>query len=91
VTSDNVQLNSNSNTTMPLILYAPNSAIEMNSNATLLGAVAGQSVHLDSNASVVSHTDGSSLQLPLPLSYKQTQFIECTATDAPVSAPSSNC
>ena len=91
VTSDDVQLNSNSNTTMPVVLYAPNSAIEMNSNATLLGAMAGQSVHLDSNASVVSHTDGSSLQLPLPLSYQQTQFVECTSTAAPASAPSSNC
>lgn len=91
VTSDDVVLASNSRTTMPVILYSPHSAIELNSNSTLLGAIAGQSVHLDSNAEVRSHADSSSLELPLPLHYRQTQFVECTATGAPAEAPSSDC
>ena len=91
VTSDNVVLASNSRTTMPVILYAPHSAIELSANSTLLGAIAGQSVHLDSNAEVTSHADSSSLELPLPLHYRQTQFVECSATGAPPEAPSSNC
>jgi hypothetical protein len=91
VTSDDVLMSSNSKTTMPVILYAPNSAIELNSNARLLGAVAGQSVHLDSNAQVTSHASGSNLEIPLPLHYRQTQFVECTSNPAPADAPSSAC
>lgn len=91
VTSDNVVMSSNSRTTMPVILYAPNSAIELNSNSTLMGAVAGQSVHLDSNATVTSHAASSNLELPLPLHYRQTQFVECASTAAPSDAPSSDC
>ena len=91
VTSDNVLMSSNSKTTMPVVLYAPNSAIELNSNATLLGAIAGQSVHLDSNAQVTSHASASNLEIPLPLIYRQTQFVECTSNPAPADAPSSAC
>ena len=91
VTSDDVELSSNSKTTMPVILYAPHSAIELDSNSTLLGAIAGGSVHLDSNSSVTSHASATDLELPLPLHYRQTRFVECSATSAPSTAPSSNC
>jgi predicted acyltransferase (DUF342 family) len=91
VQSDNVVFSSNSHTTMPVILYAPRSAVELASNSTIVGAVAGQSVQLDGNARVDSHQDSSSLELPLPLKYKQTQFVECSATAAPESAPTSSC
>jgi hypothetical protein len=91
VTSDNVHLNSNSTSTMPLIVYAPNSAISLDSNSTLLGAVAGQSISLNSNARITAHADGSGLQLPVPLQYRQARFVECASTSAPPTAPSSNC
>jgi predicted acyltransferase (DUF342 family) len=91
VHSDNVVFDSNSRTTMPVILYAPRSAIQMNSNSTVLGAVAGQSVSLASNARITSHTDSSNLELPLPLKYVQRQFVECTSTEASANAPSASC
>ena len=91
VQSDNVVIDSNSRTTMPVVLYAPRSGIVINSNSTILGAVAGETVALDGNARVTSHTDASSLELPLPLKYEQRQFVECSATQAPASAPSTNC
>ena len=76
---------------MPVILYAPNSAIELSSNSTLLGAIAGQSVTLASNAQVTSHASSSNLEIPLPFHYRQTQYVECNSTSAPADAPSSNC
>jgi hypothetical protein len=91
VTSDNVHLNSNSTSTMPVIVYAPNSAISLDSNSNLLGAVAGQSITLNSNAKITAHADGSGLQLPVPLQYRQARFVECSSTSAPPTAPSSNC
>jgi hypothetical protein len=91
VTSDNVHMDSNSHSSMFVILYAPNSAVELNSNSTLVGAVAGQSVHLDSNAQVTSHASAANLELPLPLLYRQTRYVECEATTPSPSAPSSSC
>jgi hypothetical protein len=74
VTSDNVHLNSNSTSTMPVIVYAPNSAVSLDSNSNLLGAVAGQSISLNSNAKITAHADGSNLQLPVPLQNRQAQI-----------------
>jgi hypothetical protein len=91
VTSDNVELNSNSTSTMPVILYAPHSAITLDSNSNLLGAVAGQSVDLDSNAKITAHASGSGLELPVPMHYRQSRFVECASTAAPPTAPSSRC
>lgn len=91
ITSDNVTIDSNSQTTMPVIIYAPRSAVHLNSNATILGAVAGATVSLDSNARINSHSDASGLELPLPLKYEQRQFVECAASEAPSTAPSENC
>jgi hypothetical protein len=91
VTSDNVLLNSNTNSTMPVTVYAPQSLVELDSNSTLLGSVAAQSVHLDSNARITSGSAGGGVELPVPLHYRQTRFVECTATSAPPTTPSSEC
>jgi hypothetical protein len=91
VTSDNVVMDSNSSSTMAAIIYAPQSAVTLNSNSNLLGAVAGQSVYLDSNAIITAHSDGAGLELPVPMHYKQSRFVECSSTTAPPTAPSSNC
>jgi hypothetical protein len=91
VTSDNVLLNSNTNSTMPVTVYAPQSKVELDSNSTLLGSVAAQSVHLDSNARITSGSAGGGVELPVPLHYRQTRFVECTSTSAPPTTPSSSC
>jgi hypothetical protein len=91
ITSDDVEFDSNSASTMPVIVYAPQSAVTLNSNSNLLGAVAGQSLNLDSNATITAHADGAGLELPVPMHYKQTRFVECSSTSAPPTAPSSSC
>jgi hypothetical protein len=75
-----VQMNSNSNNkTFPVIIYAPRSAVELDSNATFLGAVAGKTVHMDSNAHVVSDARASDFQLPILLHYQQDSYVECSS------------
>ncbi len=91
VTSDNVVMNSNSSSTMPVILYAPRSAVRLDSNSQLLGAVAGESVSLNSNARITAHPAGAALELPVPIHYERTRFVECTLISAPPTAPSSGC
>jgi hypothetical protein len=84
-----VEFNSNSHTTFPIILYAPRSIVDLNSNATFLGGVAGASVLLNSNATVQSHTATSNFVFPVLLHYRQTRYVECSST--PVSSPGDYC
>ncbi len=48
---------SNNSGTNELVLYAPNSQIELKNNATFYGIIAGKTVHLNNNA-VVKHDSG---------------------------------
>jgi hypothetical protein len=91
VTSDNLEFNSNSTSTMPVVIYAPNSHVKLDSNSNLLGAVAAQSISLDSNAKITSDASAAGLELPVPLHYENPTFVECASTPAPPTAPSSNC
>jgi len=68
-----------------VIIYAPLSDIDMNSNSTYCGALAGKSIHLDSNAELRVKGDYDlNLQPQIPY-YQPDEFIECRA--APATAP----
>jgi type II secretory pathway pseudopilin PulG len=72
------------------VLYGPLTQIEMNSNSTYCGAIAGQSIHLDQNA--VFNTDDKSRHIVLPGSaphYAMSRFVDCSST--PISAPNTGC
>jgi hypothetical protein len=72
------------------VVYAPLSDIVLNSNSTYCGALAGKSIHLDSNADV--RTNGASQAFIVPYTsphYTVDRFVECSATTA--SPPSSGC
>ena len=84
------QLNSNTTGGGPscsstFIIYGPKTEIELNSNATWCGAIAGKSVHLDSNSRVTAHPGTPNFTLPMPLLYQGARYVECvgTATTAP--------
>jgi hypothetical protein len=73
------------------VLYAPLSQIEMNSNSTYCGAIAGQAIHMDSNARFV--TDNASQQIVLPGTpphYAVSRFLDCATTSTPAT-PNGNC
>jgi hypothetical protein len=94
-----VLLNSNTSVNGPceqnFVIYAPRSEVELNSNSRFCGAVAGKSVHLDSNAEIWSASGSESFNLPgleLPETaphYTPYRFVECSAVEA--SPPDAGC
>jgi hypothetical protein len=72
------------------IIYAPLTHIELNSNSQYCGALAGQSLHMDSNAEVFTDTDSQAFVLPgTAPHYAVSQFVECTAASS--SPPNNGC
>ncbi len=72
------------------VVYAPRSDIVLNSNSTYCGALAGKTIHLDSNADV--RTSGASQGFIIPYTsphYTVDRFRECSATAA--SPPNGEC
>jgi hypothetical protein len=97
--STKILLNSNTSVNGPcdqnFVIYAPRSEVELNSNSHFCGAVAGKSVHLDSNAEIWSSKGSESFSLPgleLPATaphYTPYRFVECSAVEA--SPPDAGC
>jgi hypothetical protein len=94
-----IQLNSNTSVNGPcdqnFVIYAPRSDIDVDSNSRFCGAVAGKTVHLDSNAEIWSSKGSESFSLPgveLPATaahYTPYRFVECSAVEA--SPPDAGC
>jgi hypothetical protein len=87
-----IEMNSNADTTMPLVLYAPLCALHMDSNSVYIGAIAAASVDLDSNARIQSDASVNDFSLPVRLHYRQDRYVECSqAPLTPESAPNAYC
>lgn len=94
-----IQLNSNTSVNGPceqnFVIYAPRSDIDLDSNSRFCGAVAGKSIHLDSNAEIWSASGSESFTLPgveIPETaahYTPYRFVECSAVAA--SPPNAGC
>jgi hypothetical protein len=92
-----ILLNSNTSIKDPVlceqnfVIYAPNTDIEMNSNTSFCGAMAGKTVHLNSNVEVWTGSGLKEWYLPLTAPhYVSTRFVECTAAP-PAAAPDEGC
>lgn len=87
-----IQLNSNTSVNGPcdqnFVIYAPNSDIDFDSNSKFCGAVAGKSIHLDSNSEIWSSSSSKEFTLPgvevpdTPDHYAPYRFLECSAVAA---------
>lgn len=94
-----IQLDSNTTVNGPcdqnFVIYAPRTDVDFDSNTHFCGAVAGKSVHLDSNAEIWSGSGSESFNLPgleLPETaphYTPYRYVECSA--APASPPDAGC
>lgn len=85
--STNILLNSNTAVDGPceqnFVIYAPYTDIELESNTKFCGAMAGKSIHLDSNAEVWTSSGTDKFFLPnTPPHYEPAVFVECTLTSA---------
>lgn len=95
----NIQLNSNTDVDGPcdlnFVIYAPLSDIDLDSNSHFCGAMAGKSIHLDSNSEIWSSSETESFELPgveIPETvahYTPYRFVECVAGTA--SPPDTGC
>jgi hypothetical protein len=95
-TSRATQIHMSSNTNVGaaceqnFVLYAPLTDVTLNSNSTYCGALAGKTLHLDSNARVYTNPLASEYPIPATAShYTVSRFIECNTT--PGSPPSAGC
>lgn len=94
-----IVLNSNTSVNGPceqnFVIYAPRSDVELDSNSRFCGAVAGKTVHLDSNAEIWSAKGSETFELPgveIPETaahYTPYRFVECSAVTA--SPPNTGC
>lgn len=95
----NVQLNSNTSVNGPceqnFVIYAPRSDVDLDSNSKFCGAIAGKSIHLDSNSEIWNASGTESFNLPgleIPETaahYTPYRFVECSAAVA--SPPDAGC
>jgi len=94
-----VLLNSNTSVNGPcdqnFVIYAPLTDVRLNSNARFCGAIAGKTVHMDSNAEVWSASGSEEFNLPgvdipeTPDHYAPYRFVECASAAA--TAPDDGC
>lgn len=94
-----ILLNSNTEVDGPceqnFVIYAPLSDVTLNSNSRFCGAIAGKTIHLDSNAEIWSAKGSESFNLPgvelpeTPAHYTPYRFLECSP--APASTPNDGC
>lgn len=83
--STTINLNSNTSVDGPceqnFVIYAPYTDIDLDSKTKFCGAMAGKTVHLDSNAQVWTSSGTDSFVLPNTAPhYVADRFVECTVT-----------
>lgn len=96
--STNITLNSNAilfNCDQSFVLYAPRTAVTINSNTHVCGGLAAKSIIINSNSSISASNSASDFELPNTesqyfLGYGQPEFVECTST-AQASPPDTGC
>ena len=71
------------------VLYGPLTEVTMNSNSTWCGAIAGKSVHMDSNVRINASGPASGFPLPAALLYRGVRYVECVG--AATTAPDQGC
>jgi len=72
------------------VVYAPLSDIVLNSNSTYCGALAGKTLHLDSNADIRTNAASQAFTIPNTAPhYSIDRFVECTAATA--NPPNAGC
>jgi len=75
--------------TNELILYAPNSDIELGGNAKWIGMIAGKSLRLHGTPIVESDPNISPPDEAFSTLWGRTHYVECTGAE--VSPPNSDC
>jgi cytoskeletal protein CcmA (bactofilin family) len=88
----NVYFRNNSQTgaNMSLVVYAPNSYVEVNNNGYFYGAIAAKQILVENNASLIWDPRMESVSMDTQLLFQRQHWGECSV-DAPGPAPDSGC
>lgn len=87
--SSRIVFSNNGGATNEFVLYAPNSNIYMENNATYKGAIAGKTVYLANHAKVIQDEGFEPPKIGGSPLYSRQSYVECTgATGSP---PNANC
>jgi Tfp pilus assembly protein PilX len=80
-----IHLDSNASVQNELVIYAPESDVYMNSNSQYIGAIAGKSLHMDSNAVITSDSNMPPPLIDIAPFHIKGRYVECatTVTGAP--------
>jgi hypothetical protein len=82
-------LDSNTEICGQYIVYGPRTDISLNSNTTVCGSVAGKEIHMDSNATINFDDRANEFEVPIPLHFQRTRYVECTGASG--TPPDANC
>jgi hypothetical protein len=75
-----VHLDSNAGVDNELVIYAPDSDIYMNSNSRYIGAIAGRSLDMDSNAVITADANMPPPVIDIAPFYVEGRYVECATT-----------
>jgi hypothetical protein len=84
-----IVFSNNGGATNEFVLYAPNSNIYMENNATYKGAIAGKTVYLSNHAKVIQDEGFKPPNIGGSNLYTRQSYVECTGATA--SPPNANC
>jgi hypothetical protein len=76
-------------TTNEVILYAPYSEVDLGGNATWNGMIAGKTLKIHGNPTIVSSSNIREPEITFASTFERTRYVECTGTAA--SVPDENC
>lgn len=89
-TAVNINSNFNNDISLPVLIYAPNSVVHLDSNVQILGAVAGKRVELDSNSQILYHGAAAAVTV-IDSFLKGFDYRECRATSSSATNPGEGC
>jgi hypothetical protein len=87
--SGSVVLTGNSGTTNELLLYAPESNVEVKGNATWIGLIAGKSLNFSGSPTFESNPGLAPPKGTIQSLWERTHYVECTGAGA--SPPNASC
>ncbi|HEY3552849.1 MAG TPA: hypothetical protein VGK66_04095, partial [Solirubrobacterales bacterium] len=76
-------------TTNEVILYAPNSEVDLGGNATWNGMIAGNTLKIHGNPVVKSDPNLKEPEITLSGNFQRTQYVECVGAVA--TPPNASC
>jgi hypothetical protein len=74
-----------------LILYAPDSHVEVKGGATWIGMMAGKTIELDGTPKIESHPGIKPPEISFSSLWEATHYVECTGATPSAAAPDENC